>query len=42
MIKVKVLKENDFYKEIISTRTFDDRLKTIENARKADLTVCSG
>ena len=33
---------NDFYKEIISTRTFDDRLKTIENARKADLTVCSG
>ncbi len=32
----------DDYKRIISTRTFDDRLKTIENARKAKLTVCSG
>ena len=30
------------YKRIISTRTFDDRLKTIENVRKAKLTVCSG
>ena len=30
------------YKRIITTRTFDDRLKTIENARKAKLTVCSG
>ncbi|WP_026462679.1 biotin synthase BioB [Adhaeribacter aquaticus] len=30
------------YKRIISTRTYDDRLKTIENARKAKLTVCSG
>jgi biotin synthase len=32
----------DFYKEIISTRGYDDRLKTIDNARKAGLTVCSG
>lgn len=30
------------YSRIISTRTFDDRLKTIENVRKANLTVCSG
>lgn len=32
----------DDYKRIITTRTYDDRLKTIENARKAKLTVCSG
>ncbi|MFP5470702.1 MAG: biotin synthase BioB [Bacteroidia bacterium] len=32
----------DFYKKIISTRGYDDRLKTIDNARKAGLTVCSG
>jgi biotin synthase len=32
----------EHYSEIISTRNFDDRLKTIENVRKADLTVCSG
>lgn len=32
----------DDYKRIISTRTYDDRLKTIDNARKAKLTVCSG
>lgn len=30
------------YKRIISTRTYDNRLKTIENVRKAKLTVCSG
>ena len=30
------------YKRIISTRTYDDRLKTIDNVRKAKLTVCSG
>lgn len=33
---------DEFYKEIISTRTFDDRLTTLENARKANLTLCSG
>ena len=32
----------DYYKEIISTRGYDDRLKTLENARNAKLTVCSG
>lgn len=32
----------EHYKEIISTRGYEDRLKTIENARKAKLTVCSG
>ncbi|MBA2611518.1 MAG: biotin synthase BioB [Bacteroidetes bacterium] len=30
------------YNKIISTRTFDDRLDTINNVRKAGLTVCSG
>lgn len=32
----------EYYSDIISTRTYEDRLKTIENARKANLTVCSG
>lgn len=31
-----------FYKEIISTRGYSDRLKTLNNVRKANLTVCSG
>lgn len=30
------------YENIITTRTYDDRLKTIENVRKAKITVCSG
>jgi biotin synthase len=30
------------YKSIISTRTFDDRLGTLRNVRKAGITVCSG
>ncbi|MCY1524577.1 Biotin synthase [compost metagenome] len=30
------------YKRIISTRSYDDRLNTIKNVRKAKLTVCSG
>lgn len=30
------------YENIISTRTYDDRLNTIKNVRKAGLTVCSG
>jgi biotin synthase len=30
------------YRSIISTRTFDDRLRTLENVRKAGITVCSG
>ena len=32
----------DNYNNIISTRTYDDRLNTIHNVRKAGLTVCSG
>ncbi|MEI6816444.1 MAG: biotin synthase BioB [Bacteroidota bacterium] len=32
----------DYYKQIITTRTFDERLKTLENVRKAKITVCSG
>lgn len=30
------------YDRIISTRTYDDRLNTLQNVRKANLTVCSG
>jgi len=32
----------DFYGEVISTRTYDDRLNTLKNVRKASITVCSG
>lgn len=32
----------EYYKEIISTRGYEDRIKTIENASNAGLTVCSG
>ncbi len=32
----------EYYKEVISTRGFEDRLKTIENVRKSNVTVCSG
>ncbi len=31
-----------FYGSIITTRTYDDRLRTIQNVRKAGITVCSG
>jgi biotin synthase len=31
-----------FYSKIISTRTYDDRLRTIANVRRAGLTVCTG
>jgi biotin synthase len=31
-----------YYKSIISTRTYDDRLRTLQNVRKAGVTVCSG
>ena len=31
-----------YYDKIISTRTFDDRLNTIGNVRKAGISVCSG
>jgi biotin synthase len=32
----------EFYGDIISTRTYDDRLKTLDNVRKANISVCSG
>jgi len=32
----------EYYKEVISTRGFEDRLQTIENVRKTSVTVCSG
>jgi biotin synthase len=32
----------DHYKSIISTRTYQDRLLTLRNVRKAGITVCSG
>ncbi|MCL4105601.1 UNVERIFIED_CONTAM: hypothetical protein GTU68_057476 [Idotea baltica] len=32
----------DHYGEIISTRTYGDRLETLENVRKAGVNVCSG
>lgn len=32
----------DHYGEIISTRSYDDRLETLENVRKAGVNVCSG
>lgn len=32
----------DYYEKIISTRTYDDRLRTIENVRQAGITVCTG
>lgn len=32
----------DYYDDIISTRAYKDRLDTIENVRKTNVTVCSG
>jgi len=32
----------DYYKDVISTRAFEDRLATIDNVRKSNVTVCSG
>ena len=32
----------DHYEQIISTRTYDDRLQTLSNVRKAGISVCSG
>lgn len=32
----------EYYKEVISTRGYEDRLQTIENVRKTNVTVCSG
>ncbi len=32
----------EFYNDIISTRTYEDRLETLGNVRKAKISVCSG
>lgn len=32
----------EYYKEVISTRGFEDRLDTLSNVRKTNVTVCSG
>ena len=32
----------EYYKEVISTRTYDDRLETLEHVRDAGLNVCCG
>ena len=32
----------EYYSKIITTRKYEDRLKTLENVRKAGLTVCTG
>lgn len=32
----------EYYKEVISTRGYEDRLKTLANVRKTNVTVCSG
>ncbi len=32
----------EFYQEIISTRSYDDRLNTLENIRQANIKVCCG
>jgi biotin synthase len=33
---------SEFYSTIITTRTYEDRLRTLENVRKTDVTVCCG
>ncbi len=32
----------EYYKEVISTRAFEDRIETIGNVRKTSITLCSG
>lgn len=32
----------NFYKDVISTRTYLDRLETLENVRRAEISVCCG
>jgi len=32
----------EYYKEVISTRGYEDRIQTIKNVRKTNVTVCSG
>jgi len=32
----------EYYPKIITTRSYDERLETLENVRKAGISVCSG
>jgi biotin synthase len=32
----------EYYSQIITTRTFDDRIQTLQNVRKTSVTLCSG
>ena len=32
----------EYYEKIITTRTFEDRLNTLKNVRKANMTICCG
>lgn len=32
----------EYYGEVITTRTYDDRLQTLKNVRKAGMTICCG
>jgi len=32
----------EYYEKVITTRTFDDRLETLENVRQSGINVCSG
>jgi biotin synthase len=32
----------EYYKKVITTRTYDDRLQTLENVRDSDINVCCG
>lgn len=32
----------DYYKEVITTRTYEDRLRTLKNVQEAGIAVCSG
>ncbi len=36
------IRSEDYYKDVISTRAYQDRLDTIGNVRKTNVTVCSG
>ncbi len=33
---------SEYYGEVITTRTYDDRLQTLDNVRKAGVSVCCG
>jgi biotin synthase len=32
----------EYYPKVVTTRTYEDRLKTVDNVRKAGISVCSG